>query len=77
MDKNGELIEEWINQLGLHHLNQTNQCEGTYTYGRPGGPRSAIDHLLVNSKLREQYKGMRIDENAEEQDISDHNLIRR
>ena len=75
-DKNGEMIEEWINNHGLYHLNQTDLCEGTYTYGRIGGPRSAIDHLLVNAKLKDRYKGMRIDENAEELDISDHNLIR-
>ena len=70
------MIEEWINNHGLHHLNQTDLCEGTYTYGIIGGHRGAIDHLLVNAKLKDRYKGMRIDKNAEELDISDHNLIR-
>ena len=38
--------------------------------------QSAIDHLIVNKKMGDCFKGMRVDENAEELNISDHNLIR-
>ena len=41
------------------------KCEGLYTYGNIGGPRSAIDHVLVNNTLTEHFKGMHIDENRE------------
>ena len=62
-EQNGKMIEEWINQ-GQHHLNQLKKYTGTYTYGRPGKPKSAIDHILVNSEMEEKFKGMNIDENA-------------
>ena len=70
------MLEKWINMQGLHHLNQSEKCIGTYTYGRPGKPSSAIDHILLNNNMEEKFKGMLIDENAEELNISDHNLIR-
>ena len=35
-----------------------------------------MGHVLVNRKMEETFKGMTIDENAEELNISDHNLIR-
>ena len=38
--------------------------------------RSAIDHILVNDRLMERFKGMHIDEDKEELDISDHNLAK-
>ena len=38
--------------------------------------KSAIDHILVNNNLEERFKGMYIDENAEEVNMSDQNLIR-
>ena len=74
-DQNGKMIEEQINQ-GWHHLNQLETCTGAYTYGRPGSPKSAIDHILVNSEMEEKFKDMNIDENAEEINMSTHNLLR-
>ena len=64
-DENGKMIEEWIQEQGLHHLNQSSRCTGVYTYGRPNGPRSAVDHILVNSLMEEGFRGMSIDENVE------------
>merc|ERR1712030_134484 len=58
------------------HLNKSEQCEGVYTYGRIGGLRSTIDHVLVNAKMMDCFRGMSIDENAEELNIGDHNLLR-
>ena len=65
-DCNEKMVEEWMEKLSLHHLNQSDKCEGLYTYGELGGPKSAIDHVLVNNKLMEHFKGMHIDENREE-----------
>ena len=75
-DYNGKMVEECMEKLSLHHLNQSDKCVGVYTYGVHGGPRSAIDHVLVNNKLMEHFKGMHIDENREELNISDHNLVK-
>ena len=67
---------ELVNNQVMIHLNKSEHCEGVFTYGRIGGPRSAIDHILVNTKIMECFRGMRIDEDAEELNISDHNLLR-
>ena len=75
-DTNGKMVEEWTEKRGLHHLNQSEKCIGTYTYGKPGKPRSAIGHILVNDTMVEKFKGMHIDENVEEVNMSDHNLVR-
>ena len=65
-----------MEKLSLHHLNQSDKCIGVYTYGEEGGKRSAIDHILVNNKFMEHFKGMYIDKNKEELNISDHNLVK-
>ena len=75
-DENGKMIEEWVMEKGLHHLNQQPNCRGLYTFGKSEKAKSAIDHVLVNTKMSDCFRGMRVDENAEELNISDHNLIR-
>merc|ERR1712030_255774 len=60
------MIESWVADRNLLHLNNTDKCEGRYTFGNPGGGRSAIDHILINGEAQQNYKGMRIDENKEE-----------
>ena len=42
-DANEEMIEEWMSKFNLNHLNQTEECIGTYTFGTKNG-KSAIDH---------------------------------
>merc|ERR1711909_46617 len=64
-----------MGKLGMHHLNQSDKCTGTFTYGEEGG-RSAVDHIIVNGKLMEKFKGMHIDEDRIDLNISDHNLVR-
>merc|ERR1711888_480999 len=66
----------WVTGKDLIHLNRSEKCIGKYTFGRPEGRRSAIDHVLVNQELNTQFKGMTVDENGEEINISDHNLVR-
>ena len=75
-DSNGKMVEEWTEKFSLHHLNQSEKCQGVYTFGKEGGKRSAIDHILVNNRLMENFKGMVVDENKEELNISDHNLVK-
>ena len=75
-DENGIMIEEWTREKGLHHLNQQKSCRGVYTFGRTIKAKSAIDHVLVNDTMISKFKGMEIDEDKIQVDISDHNLIR-
>ena len=74
-DSNGEMIENWISKYNLNHLNQTEECIGTYTFGTKNG-KSAIDHILINNKLFEGYRGMHIDEDKALLKISDHCMVR-
>ena len=60
----------------MHHLNQSERWSGIYTYGKPEKARSAIDHILVNNKFMEQFKGIHTDRNKGELEISDYNLVK-
>ena len=75
-DINGKIIEDWTERLRMHHLNQSTKFTWTYTYGEEGGRRSEVDHIIVNGRLMKKIKGMFIDEDKIDLDISDHNLIR-
>merc|ERR1711874_412747 len=61
--------------FNLHHLNQSENCIGTYTFSSNKGKR-AIDHILVNDKMYVEFKGMHIDEDKILLNISDHCLVR-
>ena len=74
-DYNGQMIEDWTMIYNLHHLNQTEECIGTYTFNS-NKAKSTIDHILVNDKMYAEYKGMHIDEEKVLLNISDHCLDR-
>ena len=75
-DCNGRMIENWISNFNLNHLNQTIECIGKYTFNTVNG-KSAIDHILTNDKMYMGYKGMHIDEDKSLADIkTDHCLVR-
>ena len=74
-DTNGQMIEKWTLTNGMHHPNQQPTCNGTYTFGKSEKARSTIDHVLVNDVIIEKFKGMDIDEEKIQLNISDHNLI--
>ena len=74
-DANGHMIENWSIDKDLQHLNTHEKCEGKYTFTSPNG-KSAIDHVLVNNNLMNDFIGMFIDEGRIQLSISDHNLIR-
>ena len=69
------MVEEWVSKFNLNHINLTEDCVGTYTFETKNG-KSAINHILINEKLFEGYKGMHIDEDKALLRISDHNLLR-
>ena len=74
-DENGKMIENWTIKCNLNHLNQSEDCVGTYTFNTKNG-KSAIDHMLVNDIMFTGFKGMHIDEEKMLLDISDHCLVR-
>ena len=53
-DINGRMIETWVSNKGLIHLNKDKKCIGKYTFGRLDKPRSAVDHVLVNKQMYEE-----------------------
>ncbi len=63
-----------MNNFDLILLNDVTECEGTYTWSSRNS-KSVIDYCLVSNKLHEKFVSMKIDENKEEIDLSDHNLI--
>ena len=69
------MIRKWITEYSLNHLNQSEDCVGTYTFSSKKG-KSAIDHILINDKLFTGFKGMNINEDKTLLDISDHCLVR-
>merc|ERR1711874_907306 len=74
-DANGKMLEDWVNNYDLHHLNTIERCTGKYTFHSLNG-RSAIDHVLINNTLLDNYVGLYIDEDRTILSISDHSLIR-
>ena len=74
-DSNGKMIEEWSVKFNLHHLNLSEKCVGKYSFHNNSG-RSAIDHILVNDRLVEDFRGIHVDEEKELLNISDHCLVR-
>merc|ERR1711913_256740 len=74
-DANGKMIERWTEQLDMYHLNTFENCTGTYTFQSLNG-QSAIDHILTNKTLLENFISMYIGEDKTMLNISDHNLVR-
>ena len=73
IDRNGKMILEWMNDFNLILLNGDEKCEGQHTWTR-NDQKSTIDYVLMNNNAYHIYESMKIDEEREEMDISDHNL---
>ena len=71
-DSNGKMVKEWTEKFNLHHLNLSEKCIGRYTFHNNTGKIGAIDHVLINDKMVEGFRGMSIDKNKEQLNISDH-----
>ena len=73
-NENGKIVNEMIERNNLILLNLEEKCSGTYTWSR-GEQKSAIDFIMVNDYALSRFLNMKIDEDGEELDISDHCLI--
>lgn len=74
VNKNGNIILEWMEKYRLIMLNDDEKCTGEYTWSREG-QRSVIDYFLVTNSTYKRFHSMRIDEEKEIFDLSDHNLM--
>ena len=68
------MVLDWLLEYDLILLNGDSKCVGQYTWGRQE-QRSAIDFVLVNKELHRHFSEMRIDEEKQVIDLSDHNLV--
>ena len=76
-DDSGDIITAWVDsdKIDLMLLNaDTTKCEGLYTRTEKDS-KSAIDLVLVNSRMYNLCKKMNIDEEKDIISFSDHNLI--
>jgi len=73
-DINGRMVKRFINDYGLILMNLDEKCEGVTTWQR-GEQKSVIDYALVNVKMYNLIEGLKIDEDEEIMDISDHKLF--
>ena len=71
---NGERVLDLMETHSLQLLNGDMKCEGEITWCR-GEQRSVIDFVLVNEAMYKRFHEMKVDENKEKYDLSDHNLI--
>ena len=74
VDRNGRFATEMMNNNKTILLNCDDKCDGIYTW-ESKEYRSAIDYVLVNSKMYQSVHKMTIDEHQEHLDLSDHNVI--
>ena len=73
-DRNGRMVLDWTNRFDLTLMNGDSKCEGIYTRSRLGID-TAIDMVLMNRRLYETCRGVKIDEDRDVMQISDHNLV--
>ena len=74
LDDNGRMILNWLERYKLTMLNDDVKCQGEFTWSRDE-QKSVIDYAIVTDKFYDRYKKMKIDEDQDIIDISDHNLI--
>ena len=77
-NKNGKLINSFLETNNLVLFNLDEKCVGTNTWRREmegTKQESAIDFIIGNEKIYGKLKTMEIDENRDKFDLSDHNLI--
>ena len=73
-NKNGKIVNNFIDRHDLILLNCDERCEGTFTWER-GEQRSAIDFVMANEVMYRRFLGMKIDENREVTEVSDHCVV--
>jgi len=84
IDRNGKMILKWLDDYNLTLLNIDDKCKGTFTFtrsrkikkmGKIKTYKGINDYALLNNKTYNRFMKMKIDENKEIYDMSDHNLI--
>ena len=73
MNRNGEMLDEFVDEMNLENLNMT-IAEGRVTWSARNN-ESAIDYVLVNKNMRESVSRMWIDEDGMIDVVSDHNCL--
>ena len=71
LNRKGEMMLDFAGEWGLAVLNADDRCEGEITRVQ-GQVRSVIDFLLVDERMYERFECMKIDEDKEVFDLSDH-----
>ncbi|XP_068203640.1 probable inactive protein kinase DDB_G0270444 [Palaemon carinicauda] len=74
LDKNREMILDWVNDHGLVLLNGDLRCKGIYTCEKLQ-QKGIIDYVLVNEQIYKNFREINIDDEKLNFDISYHNLI--
>ena len=75
-DFNGKMILEWMSNFNLILLNMDDKCQGVITWSRDYKNQcSAVDFVLVNNNIYKKFCNMKIDEQKDVLDISDHHLV--
>ena len=73
-NENGKLINEFMSENDLILMNCDEKCEGLYTWERQE-MKSVIDLIFTNMRGYGKIKKIKIDEQRERVDLSDHCLI--
>ena len=68
------MVIDWINDFNLILINGDERCVGQLTWSRQN-QKSTIDFVLMNNEAYKVFQKMKIDEEKEIMDISDHNLV--
>ena len=74
INREGKRVLDMILEYNLAILNCDMKCEGEITWSNKNSG-SAIDFVLASMNIQKHFIHMKIDENKEEYDLSDHNLI--
>ena len=74
-NRKGEMMLEFSDRWGLTILNADDRCNGKYTRVQ-GAEKSVIDFFLVNEGMYKLFENMKVDEDKEEFDLSDHCCIK-
>ena len=74
LNRNGEIIIHWMDKYGMIMLNDDERCTGEVTWSR-NEQHSVVDYVMVTEEAYKRFHKMRIDEEKDVYDLSDHNLI--
>ena len=70
-DDNGKMLMEWVEKYEVILLNLDERCEGKYTRIQKD-QKTTVDYILVNKKIFDKIESIKIDENKETLEGSDH-----